>query len=134
MAPGRLVTTQNTSPWEASNMKLGSLRTRSRGFAAEDILGGRNRSELECLLIAPHFRTADHMTPKLSRGWRGTEPREPRNTFRTHSSDPPYVLGQCSEPIAFRINLMLNLGDLSDMFFRFGWLKFTTCECRRIFK
>ena len=35
---------------------------RSPEFAAEDILGGRNRSELECLLIASHFRTADHMT------------------------------------------------------------------------
>jgi hypothetical protein len=42
----------------------------------------------------------------------------------------PYVLGQFSEPIGFRINLMLNLGDLSDMFFRFGWLRFTTCERR----
>ena len=48
-------------------MKPGSLGTRSRGFAAEDILGGR-RSELECLLIASHFRTADHMTPKLEDG------------------------------------------------------------------
>jgi hypothetical protein len=49
-------------------MKLGSLKMWSRGFAAEDILGRRNRSELEGLLIASHFRTADHMTSKSEGG------------------------------------------------------------------
>jgi hypothetical protein len=48
-------------------MKLGSFRMQSRGFAAEDILC-RRRNELECLLITSHFRTTDHMTPKLEDG------------------------------------------------------------------
>jgi hypothetical protein len=68
-------------------------------------------------------------------GEEGREAWEPHNTpdqTCTRFSDPPYVLGQGSEPIGCRINLLLNLGGLLDMLFSFGWLIFTTCDCRSI--
>ena len=71
-----------------------------------------------------------HLSQRVERYRASGASQHPLPDFRTHSSDAPYVLGQYSEPIGFRINLMLNLGDLSDMFFGFGWLIFTTCECR----
>ena len=95
----------------------------SQAFAAEDMLGRRNSSELECLLIASHFRTADHMTLEdgevLILGSLATTPAGPLySQFRS---------AICSRAmLRANLNLMLNLRDLSDMFFRFGWLRFTT--------
>jgi len=83
------------------------------GLGVSDAVVDGRDVKFNSLLIAFHLGIEDHMTNKGD-AWR-LERYVRLLTLMTlptrlwfYCSDPSYVLGRCSEPIGFRINLMLN--------------------------